>query len=88
MRFSEAPKSETIQFRVTSEERDYLTGKAAELGTTVAGLLRTALDAWLTSQPALRGKSDSGSSATPSGVSAKVKAPSKRRPSNSKGRTQ
>jgi len=88
MRFSESAKTEVIQFRVTSEERDYLAGKAAELGTTVAGVLRTALDAWLTSQPSSRGKSDSGSSATPSGVSAKVKAPSKRRPSISKGRTQ
>jgi hypothetical protein len=89
MQFSDQAKSETIQFRVTPAERAFLAAKAEELETTVAGVLRLALDTWLATQSAGgSGSRDSGSRATPSGVKAKVKALSNRSPSRNQGRTQ
>lgn len=89
MRFSEQPKSNTIQFRVTPDEHAYLGRVAEQNDTTVAGVIRKALDAWLAAQTSSRsGSSDSGSRATPSGERANVRAASKRSPSRNHGRTQ
>jgi hypothetical protein len=52
MRFSEQAKRNVIQFRVTDAEHAFLGEVAQQKGMTVAGVIRTALDAWLAAQPA------------------------------------
>lgn len=87
MKFSDNPRSSVIHFRATEEELAFLKAEADRRDTTIAGIVREALDLWLTRQASSR-SSDSGSKRLPSGVTAKVKAASKRSPSSSQGTTQ
>lgn len=87
LRFSEPQRSETLTLRVTSEEKDYLAKIAAARQTTVAGVVRQALDLLIAQSSSASGSSDSGSSTRPAST-ANDKAAGKRSPSKSQKRTQ
>lgn len=86
LRFSEPQRTETLTLRVTPEEKDYLAKTAAARQTTVAGVVRQALDLLL-AQSSASGSSDAGSSTRPAST-ANDKATGKRSPSKSQKRTQ
>lgn len=88
LRFSEPQRSETLTLRVTSEEKDYLAKIAAARQTTVAGVVRQALDLLIAQSSSDNGASDSGSRIRPSRSTANDSAQRKRSPSKSHQRAQ
>jgi hypothetical protein len=57
-----------IQFRATDDELAFLKDAARRRGTTVAAIVREAIDEWLARQGKGKRSSDSASRKTPSGV--------------------